>query len=112
MWGCAIGLVMFLAGIVNGPQRSPLRFDEWHHEYVGVAACAVGQATHHQWIVRLGEVAALDDGTQHLYQRMNLPLIGPAALGIRSPLNIGYRATLGRIPLISELNAWLDRVLK
>ncbi len=106
MWGCALGVMMFVGAIVNGPQRSPLRFDQWHHEYLGVGACAAGQLTHSAWIVRFGEVMALDDGTQHLYQRVNHDLT------LRSPLTIGYQVTLGRLPLFNVLNQWLDRALR
>jgi hypothetical protein len=93
---------MFVASIADGPQRSPLRFDEWHHEYAGMATCAAGAVLHARTLERVGAFVALDDGTQHVYQRVNHDL------GIVSPLNVGYRVTLGAVVPVTKLNRWLD----
>lgn len=106
LMGCAVSALVFIGSIVGGPQRSPLRFNELHHEYIGQAACAIGALTHSKLILGFGEIVAADDATQHLYQRAN------GDLSIRSPLNIGYRFTLGRLPFVARLNTWLDRVLR
>jgi hypothetical protein len=106
MGTCLWSALAFALAIVGGPQRSPLRFDEFHHEYIGQAACIVGAATHSKLILGFGWVVAVDDATQHVYQRMN------NNLAIRSPLNIGYRFTLGRVPLFEKLGHFFDTVLK
>ena len=102
---CAWSALAFVLAIVGGPQRGPLRFDQWHHEYIGQAACAVGALTHSRIIVKVGGYLAADDATQHVYQRVN------ANLEIVSPLNIGYRLTLGTAVPIVRLNRWLDSVI-
>lgn len=99
---CLWSALAFVASIAGGPQRGPLRFDQWHHMYAGAAVCAVGAATGSRWIVRVGAVVSADDAIQHVYQRVN------ADLGIVSPLHIGYRLTLGQAVPIVKLNRWLD----
>jgi hypothetical protein len=102
---CLWSALAFAFAILGGPQRSPLRVDEWHHEYLGQAACLVGAATDARWLVRAGGLLAADDASQHIYQRVN------PNLAIVSPLNIGYRLTLGRTLAIVDLNRWLDRTV-
>ena len=106
MGSCLWSALAFALAIVGGPQQSPLRFDEFHHEYIGQAACVVGALTHSHLILGFGKIVAADDATQHVYQRMN------GNLAIRSPLNIGYRFTLGRLPLFDKLGHALDTVLR
>lgn len=103
---CLVSSGVFVGSIVNGPQQSPLRFDEMHHAYIGAAVCAAGSALHSKKMQWVGAIVLADDATQHLYQRMNNDL------AIRSPLNIGFRFTFGRVPLVNQIGRLLDTVLK
>lgn len=102
---CLISAGVFVGSIMGGPQRGPLRFDQFHHQYIGAAACGVGALTHSKLLTKIGAFISLDDATQHLYQRMN------NNLDIVSPLNIGYRVTLGTAIPVRRLNRWLDNAV-
>jgi hypothetical protein len=99
---CLWSAVAFALSIIGGPQRGPLRFDQWHHAYAGAAVCAAGAAVHSRFVVRVGGAVLADDAVQHVYQRVN------ANLDIVSPLNVGYRLTLGTAVPVARLNRWLD----
>lgn len=102
---CLLGVGLFVGSIVAGPQQDELAFNQFHHEYIGVAACSIGAVMHSKFLTTIGAYIALDDGLQHGIQRLgNDPLY-------RSPLNYGYRLTLGKVIPIQKLNRWLDRIL-
>ncbi len=103
---CLVSAFVFIGAIASGPQRSPLRFDEWHHEYIGLAACALGQATHSRFLVTTGAFIAADDAEEHLFQRINNNTT------IESPLGLGYQLTIGRLKPVIGLNIWLDRAMR
>ena len=105
LWICLTSAAVFVGSIAGGPQQRPLRFDEFHHEYIGVSACALGAATHFKFLTRVGAFIAADDAIQHLYQRVNNDLT------ITSPLTLGYRVTIGATVPVQRLNRWLDKVL-
>ncbi len=103
---CLLSALVFVGSIAGGPQRSPLRFDEMHHEYIGLGACALGAVTHSRFFIKVGAVIAADDASEHLYQRIN------NNLSLESPLSFGYQETLWRIGPVRDLNRWLDRALR
>jgi len=109
---CVLGAVLFVSSIAGGPQRGELRFNAWHHEYIGIAACGLGVVTHGKLLTQVGAFIALDDGVQHAYQRINYPGMGDAAFQIHSPLHIGYQVTLAKLPLVGGLNRFLDNLLR
>ena len=102
---CLLSAGVFVGSIVGGPRRGPLRFDQWHHQYIGGTACAVGALAHSKLLTKVGAFISLDDATQHLYQRMT------NNLDIVSPLNIGYRLTIGTVVPVQRLNRWLDNLM-
>lgn len=102
---CLTSAVVFVGSIAGGPQRTPLRFAEIHHGYYGAVACGVGALTHSKFLTKVGAFILADDATQHLYQRMN------NNLDIVSPLNIGYRVTIGAAVPVQRLNRWLDKAV-
>lgn len=103
---CLLAALGFLLAIVGGPQRSPLRFDELHHEYAGQLVAALGGVLDVRALVLVGGLVAAEDTIQHVYQRMN------GNLAIAGPLTLAYRATLGRLALVAAVNAWLDRAMR
>ncbi len=105
MGTCLWSAVFFVAAMIGGPQRSPLRFNEMHHEYVGQVMCLAGAALHSHLLEGLGGVLAADDAVQHIYQRAN------GNLGIESPLDMAYQRTLGRLPPFMRLDRFFDRTL-
>ena len=102
--GCLLSAGVFVASIVGGPQRAPLRFDDMHHAYLGAAVCGVGVVTHSRLLQGIGLAITVDDAAQHMAQRVT------GDLGLRSPMNIGYRLTLGKIVPVARLGAWLDHI--
>lgn len=61
-------------------------FDEWHHEWIGVALAIAPWGP--PWLGVVGLLVMLDDAVQHLVQ-----IRRPA---YRSPLHLAYRYTLWR----------------
>lgn len=109
---CLLAAGVFLGSIVGGPQRGDLRFDQAHHAYVGVAACAAGEVLHSKALRTVGVILTTDDAVQHLFQRINYPRMGDAALQIRGPVWYGYQAVAKVVVPLGTLSNWLDHLLR
>lgn len=87
-----ISIVAFIVGMVLGAikftpnqiKESDLRFDEWHHLYLGVLLYIVGLQV-------LGVVLMVDDGYQHFVQAVS------SNLKYRSPCHKLYAFVLEKI---------------
>ena len=105
----AVFTLAMLLGIVrglNGP-GSHLRFDGWHHLYLGAVVFPLYFAAGHRYRLALvlrvvGLALAWDDAFQHAVQAVT------ADLTFRSPLHLVYAWTYDQWAWVRSLTQWLD----
>jgi hypothetical protein len=108
------GILLFVVALQIADARglnaagSHLRYDAWHHLYLGVALFAASYAGAERWrtaslVVRAcGLACTVDDAFQHLVQALT------GDLAFRSPMHLAYAVAYERWEWVRTISHWLD----
>ena len=90
-------------------QGSHLRYEEWHHLYLGVCLFLLSYAAERRPVLALvlrvaGLLLTWDDAFQHIVQAVS------GDLSFRSPLHLVYAWMYDEWGWVRALTQWLDRL--
>ena len=95
---------LILFSIVIVFQRTEIvRWNEWHHLYLGVLLAGLGSLLHANWLTITGDVLAIDDSTQHFIQAAFYP-------AFQSPLHWLYAKLLWPLPIVQKVTGFLNKI--